>query len=96
MTRPFAMPSLSCADCGRRLSWDRRRGRFMHAGRGPVAACDLDSDHAARPNWEELGKVVCRDCGGTTVLHDGRLAHVDGERDGDHPPDVGFPGPTPG
>lgn len=41
---------LLCAECGRPVKRIGGGERYTHAGRGPVAACDLDADHAARPS----------------------------------------------
>jgi hypothetical protein len=44
-----AAPPLLCAECGRPVKRIGGGERYTHAGRGPVAACDLDANHEARP-----------------------------------------------
>lgn len=53
-----------------------------------MAACDLDSDHAAVPDWAALGEVTCGVCGApAAATGPGWLGHVDAGRDADHAPD---------
>lgn len=85
------MTSLRCAECGRPLTRRRADGRLVHASRGPVAACDLDSDHPAVPDWRALGEVPCRRCGAPTASATGTFAHVDPERDADHAAEPALP-----
>jgi hypothetical protein len=81
--------SLRCAECGRPLV--RRRGALVHASRGVVAACDLDSDHAPVPDWAGLGEVPCRRCGAPSAWRAGAFAHVDPAHDAGHDADPELP-----
>jgi hypothetical protein len=45
------MTTLVCAVCGEPIKPGAAPGVFVHASR-VVAACDLDADHAARPEGE--------------------------------------------
>jgi hypothetical protein len=63
-----------------------------------VAACDLNSDHPAEPDWNLVGEMPCKSCGEPVVrvdggfAHvDGGFAHVDGGRDADHAADPVLP-----
>jgi hypothetical protein len=82
--------TLLCTVCGRRLGRGRG-GAIVHAGRGPVAACDLDSDHVAVPDWEAAGEIPCRRCGAPGVGRGGGFAHVEAARDADHAAEPSLP-----
>ena len=81
-------PELVCAVCGRHIA-PRGTAGYRHRSQGVVAACDLDSDHAAAPDWRAADELTCGACGGgITVDARNRLMHVDGERDADHTPEA--------
>jgi hypothetical protein len=78
---------LTCAVCGRPVAPRGASGGYGHRSRGVVAACDLDADHAALPDWQAAGELDCGFCGGRlTVTADNLLVHADSERDGEHAP----------
>ena len=83
-------PRLVCADCGERVVQGRAPGTFTHVSR-LVAACDLDSDHPARPDWPRAGALTCRVCGASVAYVDGAFGHTDAARDADHPPVPALP-----
>lgn len=89
--RRSAPQSLVCSRCGRRVSWSGRRGRYVHSGGGPVAACDLDAEHPAEPDWDALGELSCVVCGTAVVASDGRFSHRGASSGRAHPADPGFP-----
>jgi hypothetical protein len=78
--------TLRCAECGQPVVRRRSGGRFAHRSR-VVAACDLDADHAAVPDWAALGELPCRRCGAPTVAEGGAFTHLEAEREADHPAD---------
>lgn len=79
---------LTCASCGRRIARRGSSGLYAHRSGGAVAACDLDSDHAAAPDWRPLGEVTCGVCGRPARAGSGNvLTHADAELDADHAPD---------
>jgi hypothetical protein len=57
-----------------------------------VAACDLDAEHRAEPDWAALGEVPCSTCDAATVASGSAFCHVEAGRDLDHRADPGFPG----
>lgn len=82
-------PALVCAVCGRPIAPRRGTGGYAHRSRGVVAACDLDSDHAAVPDWGAAGELTCSVCGGRlTATSEHLLVHVDAEADRQHAPQV--------
>jgi endogenous inhibitor of DNA gyrase (YacG/DUF329 family) len=83
-------PPLTCAECGERIVRGRSPGTFSHVSR-LVAACDLNSDHPAEPDWSLVGEMPCRSCGEPVVRAGDAFAHVDAARDGDHPADPVLP-----
>lgn len=91
MNRRAIPISLVCARCARRVSWSGRRGRYIHAGGGPVAACDLDAEHPAEPDWTRLGETPCVVCAEPLLGSPAGFAHRDPARDADHAADSGFP-----
>ena len=82
--------SLTCRECGERIVRGRRPGSFSHVSR-LVAACDLNGDHPALPDWEVVGHLTCRICAEPVIGSDEGFHHVDASRDGDHPPDPRLP-----
>ena len=91
MTQRAIPLGLVCARCARRVSWSGRRGRYIHAGGGPVAACDLDAEHAAEPDWTRLGETSCIVCDAPLAGSTTGFSHRDPVRDDDHAADPGFP-----
>ena len=83
-------PPLTCAECGERIVRGRAPGTFSHVSR-LVAACDLNSDHPAEPDWNLVGEMPCKSCGEPVVRAGGGFAHVDGARDDDHAADPVLP-----
>jgi ribosomal protein S27E len=81
---------LTCAECGERIVRGRSPGTFSHVSR-LVAACDLNSDHPAEPDWALVGEMPCRSCGEAVIRAGGGFAHVDASRDDDHRPDPVLP-----
>lgn len=76
---------LTCAVCGRPVAPRRGAGDYSHRSRGVIAACDLDADHAAVPDWQLAGELTCGACGGRiTATAENRLVHVDVQRDREH------------
>ena len=87
---------LSCAACGRPVTRRGASGLFAHRSRGAVAACDLDADHVAVPDWRAVGAVTCGVCGRPAAAGSANvLAHTDAAMDRDHAPDP-WGAPTPG
>lgn len=78
---------LVCQHCGRDVVPRGTPGSYGHRSQGVIAACDLDSDHPATPDWRAAGELTCGRCGGTlTATPDNRLEHVDRGRDSEHAP----------
>ena len=79
---------LTCAACGRPVARRGASGLFAHRSRGAVAACDLDADHAAVPDWRVLGEVTCGVCGQPAAAGPANeLVHADEALDREHAPD---------
>lgn len=79
---------LSCAACGRPITRRGTSGPFAHRSRGAVAACDLDSDHVAVPDWRAVGTVKCGVCDQPAAAGpENVLVHADAVMDRDHAPD---------
>lgn len=56
-----------------------------------MAACDLDAEHPAEPDWDALGELSCVICDTPVAASGGTFSHR-GEVPGDaHPADPGFP-----
>ncbi len=78
---------LTCAVCGRPVARRGTSDGYGHRSRGVVAACDLDADHAALPDWRAAGQLDCAICGGRlAVTADNLLVHEDSGRDREHAP----------
>ena len=78
---------LTCAVCGRPVARRGTSDGYGHRSRGVVAACDLDADHAALPDWQAAGQLDCGICGGRlAVTADNLLVDADSGRDREHAP----------
>lgn len=71
-----------CAVCGRPIRRRGGTGAWVHRARGPVAACDLDSDHAPTPDLR--GAATCALCGEPVTDGPEGRRHVAPEGDADH------------
>lgn len=80
---------IRCAVCGERIGRGRAGG-YSHRAR-LVAACEIDADHRAVPDWTAYGEIPCRVCGAPTVASGEGFTHLDAARDPHHTADPDLP-----